>query len=169
MKTKALLLFSSFVLLYSLNIQAQTNDYKFHSVFLYNFTKYIQWPASQQSGDFVIGVVGNCPIFEELQKITSNKMVGAQKIVVKKFRSVSDIADCQMLFVPSQANFDAVQEKTKGKSMLVITEKSGLAQKGSGINFVLQENKWKFELNESATQNAGLKISKELAKLAISV
>jgi hypothetical protein len=52
---------------------------------------------------------------------------------------------------------------------LIITEKSGLAQKGSSINFIMQDNKWKFELNEAATQSAGLKVSRELSKLAINV
>jgi hypothetical protein len=66
---------------------SQTADYKFHSVFIYNFTKYIQWPATQQSGDFVIAVMGNSPVFDELSKITANKTVGTQKIVVKKFNS----------------------------------------------------------------------------------
>ncbi len=152
-------------------VKAQVTDYRFHSIFIYNFTKYIQWPASHQSGDFIIAVIGNSPIVEELNKITANKTVGSQKIIVKKFRSAAEIEDCHILFVPSSGsgNFDTVQEKLKGKSTLVITEKSGLAQKGSGINFILLENKWKFELNESATQSAGLKVSRELSQMAISV
>jgi hypothetical protein len=152
-------------------VMAQGTDYRFHSIFIYNFTKYIQWPATQQSGDFVIAVVGNSPIIEELNKITANKTVGNQRIVVKKFKSASEIEDCHILFVPGagSSNFDSVQEKLKGKSTLVITEKSGLSQKGSGINFILLENKWKFELNESATQSAGLKVSRELSQMAISV
>ncbi len=96
-------------------------------------------------------------------------MVGSQKIVVKKFKSVSELENCHMLFVPSQSSFEAVQEKLKGKAVLMITEKPGLAKKGSAINFVMQDNKWKFELNEATTQHAGLKVSKELAKLAIPV
>lgn len=148
---------------------SQTADYKFHSVFIYNFTKYIQWPAAQQSGDFVIAVVGNSPVFDELSKITVNKAVGSQKIVVKKYASPGDLDNCQIVFVPGTGNFEAVQEKLKGKAVLVITEKPGMARKGSGINFVMKDNKWKFELNEAMTQHAGLKVSKELAKLAIPI
>jgi hypothetical protein len=153
------------------NVQAQTTDYRFHSVFIYNFTKYIQWPAAHQSGDFVIGVLGNSAISSELEKMAANKTVGAQKIVVKKFKSLAEAADCHILFLPSMGNynFDDVQTKFKGKPTLLITERTGLAQKGSGINFIMQDNKWKFELNEAATQSAGLKVSKELSKLAINV
>jgi hypothetical protein len=147
-------------------------DYRFHSIFIYNFTKYIQWPAAQQSGDFVIGVLGNSTsVIDELTKVTANKTVGTQKIVVKKFKSAAEAGDCHILFIPSSGshNFDDVQSKLKGKPTLVITEKTGLAQKGSGINFIMQDNKWKFELNEAATQSAGLKVSRELSQLAISV
>lgn len=169
-KTVLISLILSMVFL-NVKVSAQSLDYRFHSIFIYNFTKYIQWPASHQSADFIIGVYGNSPISEELEKITSNKSVGTQKIVIKRFRNLSEIADCHILFVPSNGsnNFEALQDKLRGKSTLVITEKSGLIEKGSCINFVLQDNKWKFQLNESAAQNAGLKVSKELAQMAIAV
>lgn len=159
------------VLLLHFSSKAQTTDYRFHSVFIYNFTKYIQWPESYQSGDFIIGVLGNSPISTELEKLAANKTVGKQKIVIQRFKSINEVGTCHILFVPGPGsnNFDSVKEKLKGKSTLVITEKSGLAQKGSGINFILLENKWKFELNESATQSAGLKVSRELSQMAISV
>ncbi|MES2730805.1 MAG: YfiR family protein [Bacteroidota bacterium] len=149
-------------------VRAQS-DYRFHSVFMYNFTKYIQWPASAQSGDFVIGVLGNSAIIIELEKMATNKLVGSQKIHIKKFKNVAEVTNCQMLFIPStdSRDFESALEKLKGKSTLVLTEKNGLGQKGSGINFVLVEGKWRFELNEQATQSAGLKVSKELTRLAI--
>lgn len=150
------------------SVQAQS-DYRFHSVFMYNFTKYIQWPSSAQTGDFVIGVIGNCLIQGELEKMAINKSVGSQKIVVKKFKNVSELTSCQMLFIPSadSRDFEAALEKLKGKPTLILTEKNGLGQKGSGINFVLVDGRWRFELNENATESAGLKVSKELSKLAI--
>jgi hypothetical protein len=151
--------------------QAQTTDYRFHTVFIYNFTKYIQWPNQQQAGDFVIGVLGSSAISAELEKMAANKTVGSQRIVVKKFKSAAEASDCHILFLPNTGNynFEDLQRKFKGKPTLLITEKPGLAEKGSGINFIIQDNKWKFELNEAATQSSGLKISKELSKLAIMV
>lgn len=172
---KKLLLFAVFfignLLLMNPELKAQASDYRFHSVFIYNFTKYIQWPLSQQSGDFVIGVLGNSSIVEELEKLSANKTVGSQKITIIRFKSIADLKECHILFIPgaNSSNFENIQEKLKGKPTLIITEKSGLAQKGSGINFILHDNKWRFELNEAATQNAGLKVSKELSKLAINV
>jgi hypothetical protein len=148
---------------------SQDGNYRVHAVFLYNFTKYVQWPAEAQSGDFVIGVVGNSDIYDELVRITAGKTAGSQKIVVTKFKSADAVTNCHMVFVPATENFEKVQAKVAGKPVLLISEKPGLAQKGSNINFVIKDNKWRFELNENATRNAGLKIATELSKLAIAV
>jgi hypothetical protein len=149
----------------------QAQDYKYQSLFVYNFTKYIQWPANAQSGDFVIGVLGNSPMVGELEKVSANKMVGTQKIVVKKLSNVAEAETCQMVFIPldSSPKFDAALEALKNKPILVITEKDGLGKRGSGINFVINDGKMRFELNQAATQSAGLKVSSQLTSLAIAM
>src|SRR5688500_10416091 len=57
-----------------------TMDYAVHANIIYHFTKYIDWPEDKKSGDFVIGVIGDTPLFNELKKIISNKTAGSQKI-----------------------------------------------------------------------------------------
>ena len=156
-----------FILLISINAKAQ--DYKFHSVFIYNFTKYIQWPSAYQNGDFVIGVLGKSEITENLQKMAEIKTVGSQKIAVSQFNNVPEISKCHILFIPSSNSneLENVLAKIGNQPTLIITERPGLGKKGSGINFVLQSGKWKFELNKSAIESSELKVSGELAKLAI--
>src|SRR4051812_29283167 len=61
------------------------NTYAIHANIIYRFTKYINWPDDKKSGDFIIGVVGETPLYEELKNFTSNKSVAGQPIVVKKF------------------------------------------------------------------------------------
>jgi hypothetical protein len=158
--TALLLLISNFSL---------AQNYKFHSVFIYNFTKYIQWPASYQNGDFVIAVLGNSGVTANLEKMASVKSVGNQKIVVKQVNSVAEAGKCHIIFVPNSksGNLDAVLTSYGNKPTLVITERAGLAKKGSGINFILQAGKWKFELNKPAIESSNLRVSNELAKLAI--
>ncbi|MES2732727.1 MAG: YfiR family protein [Bacteroidota bacterium] len=148
---------------------AKAQDYKFHSLFVYNFTKYIQWPESAQSGDFVIGVFGNSAITSELEKLVANKTVGAQKIVVRKVHSIAEADKLQILFIPQNKSkeFDAIQQSLKGKPVLLVTEKDGFGKKGSGINFVILDGKMRFELNLAATQMAGLKVSSQLSSLAM--
>jgi hypothetical protein len=154
-----------------ISLKASAQDYKFHSVFMYNFTKYIQWPSAYQSGDFVIGVLGDSPIIESLEKMAENKTVGTQKFAIVKYGSTADISKCHMLFIPSGKSGDLAQalDKVAGQSTLVITEKAGMGKKGSSINFILVDGKWKFELNRGATEKSSLKVSGELARLAIEI
>ncbi|MDQ3536542.1 MAG: YfiR family protein [Bacteroidota bacterium] len=166
MKNLGRVMLTAVFILAGLMVNAQ--EYKYHPSFIYNFTKYIEWPASYQSGDFVIAVLGDSPIIQELEKMAENKSVGSQKFVIKKLKSASDIEKCHMLFIPVSKSKDLTQalEKLEGKPTLVVTEKPGMA-KGSGINFIMLEGKWKFELNKAATEKSNLKVSGDLAKFAI--
>ena len=60
-------------------------------------------------------------------------------------------------------------DKIKNKSTLIITDRAGLATKGAGINFVIQENKQKIELNKSNIEKYKLKVASSLVELAIQV
>ncbi len=148
---------------------AKSQDYRIHSVFIYNFTKYIQWPSSDQNGDFVIGVLGNSPMVASLEKLAAERKIGTRSMVVKKFASVDQISKCHMLFIPDRSSNDleAAISKISGQSTLIMTERNGLGTKGSGINFITVDGKQKFELNKAATDKAQLKVSNELTSLAI--
>ncbi|PKQ68067.1 YfiR family protein [Raineya orbicola] len=150
--------------------KAQIGDYKSHTVYIYNFTKYIQWPATYQSGDFVIAVYGLSPLTAQLRAATSNKRVGNQKIVVKQYLSLNAIENPHILFISLQQskNLEAIKKKLEGKSTLIVTEKPGLGPQ-SHINFILREGKWKIELNNATVEAAGLKVSAQLSRIAIPV
>ena len=149
---------------------AQGGDYQTHTVYIWNFTKYIQWPTSYQSGDYVIGIIGNSPIVPKLKGLAaSKKVVGVQKIVIKQFKTVASMdKNCHMIYVTTSEsrNLAAIKKFFDGKSALIITEKTGLARQGSCINFVLRDGSWRFELNKTETDKMGLKVSKQLTRLA---
>lgn len=97
------------------------------------------------------------------------KVDNVRKIVIKEYDDQSSLTECHMLFVPKSMGelFDQVKSSLKGKSVLILTEEEGLGKKGSGINFLNIDNKWKFELNRKALEEADLKVATELTRLAI--
>jgi hypothetical protein len=145
--------------------QAQDINYKVHALFLFKFTQYIEWPVS--NGNYVIGVVGNSPILEELQNLALTR----KNLVIKKISPNSDMSGCQLVFVSenSSTHLSAVSSKVSGKPILVISETGSGAKKGAGINFVMVDDKMKFELNKSILQRQGLKVSGDLVNLSIIV
>jgi hypothetical protein len=140
-----------------------------YSMMVYNFIKYVQWPDHAESGEFVIGVVGNADLFTTLNTWYGGKPRGGKTYVIKKFNSASEVANCHVVFIDKSKSgeFDAVNNKVKGKGTLVITDKAGLGAKGSAINFKNVDNKLKFELNQRAMEASNLKVSGALSSMAI--
>lgn len=162
---------AALVLLLQTGSKAQGTDYKFHTVFIYNFTKYIKWPDDAPAGNFVIGVLGKSSIVDPLKEMAASKTVNGKPIEVRVFNSVEEVKGCHMLFIPSDRSKElaAVRSKTSTSPVLLISEKSGLAQQGSDINFIMSDGRWKFEVNQASTEMHRLKVSQELIKFALKV
>ena len=149
---------------------ASAQKEKFQSIFIYNFTKYIKWPDSYNSGNFVITVLGNSSIFESLKQMAAQKaQTNGKAIQVKKANDMSEIGDAHVLFISENqlSQMDQIISSTSGKPMLIVTEKPGMGGQGATINFVEKDSKIKFELNQENAESRGLKVSSSLAGLAI--
>jgi hypothetical protein len=145
---------------------------KLKSVFIYNFTRYIEWPADYKTGNFVINMFGsNTAMLAELNNMAKTKKVGTQTIEVRNTTSLDGVGKCHILYIsPDATNPIAdIIAKVKGKATLIITEKPGLAKQGSAINFIVVDSRQKFELNQTNAEKYNLKVSSSLVALAIPV
>src|SRR2546423_14160613 len=81
------MLHSSFSILYSSqSAPTEAEEYALKAAFLYNFTKYIEWPSAEANEkEFIIGVVGSSPIVNPLIEIAKNKTVKGKKIIIHQF------------------------------------------------------------------------------------
>lgn len=144
-------------------------NYKMHTVFIFSFTRYIQWPAAYNGGEFEIIVLGDSPIVDELKAMAQAKKVGDRSIKITRISSPEEIRKCNILFVPAtqSSQINEVLTKVTTQSILVVTEEPGLGAKGSNVNFITRDGKLAFELNQGAATKQGLKVSNELSRLAI--
>jgi len=168
---KKICIFLSIVFISLAPGRPEETNAKIKAIYIYNFTKYIEWPESYRQGNFVIGIVGNnSTLVNELNKMATVKTVGNQHLEIKNIASNSDV-DCHIIYLLSDSSTQLaeVMEKNKNKSTLIITDKAGLASKGAGINFIVQENKQKIELNRSNIERYKLKVASSLVELAIQV
>jgi len=141
--------------------------HEIHSMMIYNFVKYIQWPA-EGSQNFVIGVIGDDEVYSTLKSWYDGKVRGNKKFIIKKFNSPSEITDTNILYVAKSSSnqFDNIKTQAGGNTLL-ITDKPGLGKKGSGINFRTINNKLAFELNQAVIERSNLKVSSQLTAMAI--
>ena len=155
---------------FSFSHELQQKDYKFHSVFVYNFTKYIEWPS--QSNQISIGVLnGGTSLIDSFNKMAEVKSSGTMSYRIVKVNNASQAQQCQILFIPegSSDQLASYASALQGKPILLITESDGMIKKGSCINFVIVDGKLNIELNRAAVEKAGLKVSGQLLALAILV
>lgn len=149
-------------------VQAQDEvDYAVHANIIYHFTKYIDWPATKKTGDFIIGVTGDSPLYDELLKLVKNKKVGNQDIAVKKFSSSAATFNCHILFISDEVSgkIKKILNLTGNTPLLLVSESEGMAEVGSCINFTIVKEKLKLEINKANIENRGLNIASELLKL----
>jgi hypothetical protein len=142
------------------------------SVFIYNFTRYVEWPTDYQTGNFIINMYGtNAAMLAELNAMAKTKTVGTQKIEIRNTTSLDGIGKSHILYVTPDVTTPLADiiAKLKGKSTLLVTEKPGFAKQGSAINFVVVENRQKFELNKANAEKYSLKVSAQLVTLSIPV
>jgi len=146
---------------------AQSSNYSIQANIIYQIRKYINWPADKKTGDFVIGIIGDSPLFEELKKATANKTAGGQKIVIKQFSSSQSSFDCQILFIAEDESnsLKQINAETQAMPILIITERDGLAKKGSCINFIIEDERIKLEINENNIAKRNRKAASELLGL----
>jgi len=166
---------AAFLLFQTTPLQAQSLDGKVTSIFIYNFTKYIKWPSSAESGDFVIGIIGETPVEAELQKLTAKvKVNGVRPISIKKITSITNTAamqGCHILYISDKGS-RALKEITAAvgnASVLVVSEGMGMVNKGSIISIYVDEetDKIKLELNKKVLEQHQLKASSDLLALAV--
>lgn len=153
-------------------MQPEVVNAKVKTVFLYNFTKYIEWPKAYKIGNFVVAVLGsNSYLLGELNKMAESKTVGSQKFEINSISSFDKNKKCHMLYIsPEQeVNLPEIVKKLKGSNTLIITEKQGMVKQGAAINFIVQNSKQKFELSKTNAEKFDLKISSNLVSLAIVV
>lgn len=166
-KTKYVILFFIIFLSFHRVIgQDESSNNKLKTLLIYNFTKYINWPTSYKTGNFIIAVLGDDKITPELKKMLNAKLCGDQQIEIREYPMVEHITKCHILYIPTASSnlLPKVMNAVQGKSILIITEKNGLINDGACINFVqTATGKIGFELNMKETENRSLNVNNTLS------
>ena len=154
----------------TISAQNARQEANLKAAFIYNFTKYIDWGSYNQDSTFVIGVAGDSPIIESLNAIAAADKIDNKRVVVKTINSGAEISNCDLVFISKECrmSLNYILSKTR-PGVLTISEHPGFAEAGTAFNFVVVNNRLKFEANLKAISAAGLKAGSQLLKLAIIV
>lgn len=154
------------------DVAAQVPDeYKVKAVFLFHFAQFVEWPEgsfSQADEPMVIGVLGEDPFGEYLDKVVSGEAVKGHPLQVRRFSSLEDIDKCHILFVRAEGlgQLRTVLRGLESRAMLTVGDNPAFIRAGGMIRFFSEDNKIRLQINPEAARSSGLMISSKLLRLA---
>jgi hypothetical protein len=145
-------------------------EYDVKAAFLYNFTKFVEWPPSafaDERSSLKICVLGEDPFGKSLQAVASEEVAG-RKLTVLRTESMGNPAGCHVLFVSrsERERLPRILAEVRERPVLTVSDTKGFLDQGGIINFTLEGSKVRFEINQDSAEKAGLKISSKLLRLA---
>lgn len=153
---------------------ARPSEYDVKAAYLFNFSRFVEWPpktADTASESFAICVLGRDPFGPALNTTIARENIGGKSVVTKQILSPQDAAHCQVLFISSSEDrkLKEILEILGTASILTVSDLPRFTERGGMVQFVLAENRVRFEVNSAITERAGLTLSSELLKVAVNV
>ncbi len=147
-------------------------EYRIKAVFLFNFAQFVEWPAGafhDAQAPLVIGVLGEDPFGADLDEAVRGERIGGRALVVRRYRRVEDIGECQILFISgSEADrLEKILARLQGRSLLTVGDADNFNRLGGMVRFVTVNNKIRLRINVEAAKAAELVISSKLLRPAM--
>jgi len=154
--------------------QPRVSEYHLKAVYLYNFGRFVQWPpnATAAKGDsFSICVLGQDPFGPSLDSTIAGETLDGKPLAVKRISTLRDAAERRILFISSteEKHLKEILTALDDSGVLTVSDMPGFTRRGGMIQFVLEGDKVRFEINLASAESARLVLSSELLKVAASV
>lgn len=153
---------------------AKHKEYEVKTAFIYNFTKFIEWPEfsfTDSDPDYVVCILGK-DNFGKALDLLSNKISGGKSFKVIHVPDLTDwsstiVESCDILYIsPSEEkDLPRIFSLLKDSSTLTISDIDGFAKQGGVIGFVNKDNRIGLQVNIEAAETMQLRISSKLLKL----
>ena len=142
-------------------------EYSLKAAFLYQFTKYVAWPAAP-SGPVDICVLGDDPFGTALDDTLAGKKAKGQPVVALRIDTIGPRTSCRILFVSrsEQPRLEQTLAALGDRPTLTVADMAGFPQRGGMINLKVEGGRIKLEVNPDNAARVGLKIRSELLRLA---
>ena len=149
-------------------------EYEVKAAYLSKFGIFVDWPKTAFDGPespIVLCVAGDDPFGETLDKVVQGQHIGARGLVVRRLQAVTRDSGCDILYLGgSDPQFvNQALDAVNGTGVLTVTDSEHDAHAPGIVEFVIQDNRVRFNIDDEAAQRNGLTISSHLLSLALSV
>jgi len=153
--------------------QSSPTENQVKSAYLYNFGKFVEWPAKGVTGGefFTFCVLGDDSFSSTLETTIAGESINGKKVLAKRVAKPQDAVSCRILFISSseQSRLKEIVAALEDTSVLTVSDMPQFTRRGGMIQFVVEANRVRFEVNLTNAERAGLTLSSQLLKVAIDV
>ena len=150
---------------------APVDEYQVKAAFIYNFAKFVQWPANafqRPSDPISICLLGQDPFGSSLDDTVANRTIDGRSLTIRRLANVKQVAGCHVLFIGSAEDkrLPSVVAGIRATGVLTIGDSDFSGADDVVINFKLESGKVRFDINVDAAEREKLRISSRLLSLA---
>lgn len=154
------------------SVRAQALEHAVKATFVYKLAAFVEWPAETFDGPqapLVICVAGE-PVAALVDEATRGQALGSRPIVVRRLGAPAQAGACHIVFVGGpRADMAGYLQAARGKPVLTITDDADDARAKGVVNFVVRDNRVRFEIDLDKAAQQHLALSSKLASLAVNV
>ena len=149
----------------------QFSEYVLKAGFLFNFAKYVEWPAdafAKPESPIIVAVVGPDPFGADLEKVLKGKTAKGRPLAIERFREAAEVARCHILFVPrsESSRLPDIMKRLAGRPTLTVGEDQAFCKAGGALNILVERERARLEANPDAAERAKLTIDTKLLRAA---
>jgi YfiR/HmsC-like len=163
-------------LLFGVRADAQTpmSESQVKAMFIYNFLKFVEWPVDASAGTkdpFVVLIIGEGVTADATERFLESKTIGDRPVVVRHVRWDESLAGVRAAFILERdaRKLHHVLDAAAAAGVLTIGEGESFATHGGVIALLVEDRKVRFDVDTTAAQSAGLRVSSKLLALTRAV
>lgn len=142
-------------------------EYQVKAAFLYNFTRFIEWPDPPQGGHFDLCVVGHDPFGELLDETLAGKHAQGRPLRIRRLASPAELdTACRIAFIDPALAASASDQALRWPGLLTLSETYEVACRAVMICFHLKATRVRFDIDLGLTRELGLMVSSRLLRVA---
>jgi hypothetical protein len=138
--------------------------------YLFNFIKFVEWPAPGGADPFTICFLGNGGVHGQLAATLPTKRLGDRPIAARTLAPGEPFAGCQVLYVEgAQLDRTASAISARAPALLTVSDGTNFLREGGIIELFAEGNRLRFRISLDNARRANLRISSSLLQLASNV
>lgn len=143
---------------------------KIKTAYIYNFTKFIDWPADEgksAADPFSICVIGSDPIRTTLGELTNREAKG-RPIRIVRIKELSALSSCHLLYISrsEESQLALILQRLQGTQVVTVSDIHQFTQRGGMISFVTDKDRVRVHINQRTAREVGVKLSAKLLEIA---